>query len=101
ALGYLLKATGPVTLPTGETLTSENAALVLLNEAYFRYPDPKVQDAFFAAAAASIFDAVKSLQGSTKDLVDAVARSVDDRRLIFWSAIPEEQAMIAETSLAG
>lgn len=101
ALGYLLKATGPVTLPTGETLTSENAAPVLLNETYFRYPDPKVQDVFFAAAAASIFDAVKSGQGSTKELIDAIGQSVADRRLNFWSANPDEQVLIAETPLAG
>ena len=39
ALSYLLRATGPITLPTGETLTSENAADLLLNQVYLKYPE--------------------------------------------------------------
>ena len=62
ALSYLLEATGPVTLPTGDVLTSENAVPLLLNEVYQRYEDPADQDAFFAAAAATVFDALAQRQ---------------------------------------
>ena len=101
ALGYLLEATGPVVLPTGEKISGDNAASLLLNESYFLYPDPVEQDAFFASAASLIFDAVKSGKGDTMGLVTAITRAVDERRLNLWSADPEEQALLAETPMAG
>lgn len=64
-LGYLLQATGPVQLPTGDTLNSDNAVPLLLNEVYARYPNPAVQDAFFASAASSVFQKISS-GGSTR-----------------------------------
>ena len=60
ALSYMLRATGPITLPTGETLTSDNAVDVLLNEVYLKYPDPVDQNAVFASAAATVFTAFTS-----------------------------------------
>jgi len=101
ALGYLIKATGPITLPTGEKLTAKNASDLLLNEVYFKYPDPKVQDAFFAAAAASVFDVLQSGAGNTKGLIDALAKAVDEHRLLYYSFHEEEQKVIATTPLVG
>jgi hypothetical protein len=60
ALSYLLRATGPIQLPTGDELTSENAVKLLLQDVYVRYSQPGDQDTFFAAAAASIFARVSS-----------------------------------------
>ena len=40
ALSYLLRATGPVSLPSGDELTSENILPLLLDEVYRRYADP-------------------------------------------------------------
>jgi hypothetical protein len=100
-LSYLLQATGPVALDTGEQLTAENAVPLLLNEVYFKYKDPLAQDAFFAAAAVSIFDALKSGTGETKVLLNAIVRSVDEGRLKAWSANEAEQSLIAGTLLEG
>ena len=36
ALSYMLEPTGPIQLPTGETLTADNAVDLLLNEVYLR-----------------------------------------------------------------
>ena len=36
-LSYLLRATGPIALPTGDTLTSDNAVKLLLSDVYARY----------------------------------------------------------------
>ncbi len=101
ALSYLLAATGPVTLPTGDVLTSENAVPLLLNEVYFRYSDPAEQDAFFAAAAASVFQALTAGGSDPAALVEALSRAGDERRLLLWSAREEEQALLADTTLAG
>lgn len=101
ALSYLLQATGPVTLPTGETLTADNAVELLLNDVYERYEDPSDQDAFFAAAAATVFDSLATGSANPSALVTALGRAGDERRLLMWSAVPDDQAVLAETTLAG
>ncbi|UAJ80431.1 DUF4012 domain-containing protein [Leifsonia sp. ZF2019] len=100
-LAALLRATGPVAVPSGETLTSDNAVSLLLSEVYRRYPDPAQQDAFFAAAAAAVFQRVA--QGGTDGsaLVSALAAAASSRRILIWSAHPAEQSILATTSLAG
>ena len=101
ALSYLLEATGPVLLPTGDELTADNAVQLLLQDVYQRYERPRDQDAFFAAAAASVFDTVARGAGDPAAMVAALGRAGDERRLLLWSAVAEDQAVLAETSLAG
>lgn len=101
ALGYLLDATGPVTLPTGDIITSENAVQLLLTDVYSRYPDPAAQDVFFAAAAASVFSAVAGGNVDPVGLIGALAKSGSERRVLVWSADEVEQALLADTTLAG
>lgn len=101
ALSYLLRATGPVELPTGEQLTADDAIGLLLNGVYLRYPVPADQDAFFAATAAAVFAKITSDSVDPTRLVTALVRAGDERRLLMWSAIPDDQAVLAGTSLAG
>jgi hypothetical protein len=101
ALSYLLTATGPVTLPTGDVLTPDNVVETLLSTAYTRYSEPTEQDAFFAGAAATVFSAVSSGQLDASALITALARAGDERRLYLWSADDAEQSRLSETTLAG
>ncbi|WP_166790518.1 DUF4012 domain-containing protein [Cryobacterium tagatosivorans] len=101
ALSYLLKATGPVTLPTGDTLTDANAVSLLLNEVYGRYTDPRDQDAFFAAAAGSIFGAVTSGTGDTAALLTQLSRATDEGRLMYWSGDEAQREILADSRLSG
>lgn len=101
ALSYLLKATGPITLPTGDVVTPDNAVPLFLNQVYFRYSDPKVQDAFFAAAAASVFDAVQHGNLQTKPMLQALTQAVNEHRMLYWSADPAQQKLLADTALVG
>ncbi|NNC12961.1 DUF4012 domain-containing protein [Planctomonas sp. JC2975] len=100
ALSYLLKATGPVRVPTGETLTAQNAVKVLLSDSYAKYPVAQ-QDAFFAGAATSVFRAVTGGSASPSTMLSALARAAGEGRILVWSAHQNEQSSIAETSLAG
>ena len=100
-LSYLLEATGPITLPTGDVLTSENTVPLLLNEVYQRYPSQQEQDAFFEAAAASVFSALSSGDADPARLVSALATAGAERRLLMWSANEQEQAVLAGTTLEG
>jgi hypothetical protein len=100
-LSYLLKATGPITLATGDELTADNAVPLLLGEVYARYEDPAKQDAFFAAAAGAVFDAVKSGRADPALLIDALAQAGREYRVLINSAHDDEQAVLADTTLAG
>lgn len=101
ALSYLLAATGPVTLPTGEDLTSENAVPFLLSDVYAKYPDPAVQDAVFAAAAKAVFDRISSGGMDSKALLSALVTAGNEGRLHLWSSHEEDQQILAGTTLAG
>ncbi|BDV29758.1 DUF4012 domain-containing protein [Microbacterium terricola] len=101
ALSYLLEATGPITLTSGDVLTADNAVQLLLNDVYKRYPEPADQDEFFALAAASVFDALSTGAADPATLVQALGRAGDERRLLIWSAIADDQDVLTGTTLAG
>ncbi len=101
ALSYLLEVTGPITLTSGDVLSAENAVGLLLTEVYQRFPDPVDQDIFFANAATAVFQAVASGTGDPKALLEALAKAGDENRVLVWSALPEEQAVLADTTLSG
>ncbi|WP_170228505.1 DUF4012 domain-containing protein [Nesterenkonia populi] len=101
ALSYILEATGPVELPTGDVLTSDNVVDLLLNEVYLRYEDPAEQDVFFAVASDAIFDALLGGDADPAASMQAITRAIDERRLLVWSADEEEQALLEGTQVAG
>ncbi|WP_062387909.1 DUF4012 domain-containing protein [Demequina iriomotensis] len=97
ALGWMLDGAPPIEV--GDfTLRSGNAARVLLNETYLKYPDPKDQDAFFADASAALFDAVASGKATA---LGGVERAIEAGRLLVWSADADEQRKLADTGIAG
>ena len=100
-LAHLLGATGPVRLATGQVLTAQNAAQVLMNSVYLDLLDPVEQDRFFAATAATVFAALTGGRAEPSALLEALARSAREGRLMLWSAHAEEQALLAGTVLSG
>jgi hypothetical protein len=101
ALSYLLTAIGPVNLPTGDTLTADNAVPLLLSESYSRWPDTSQQDAFFAAAAVAVFSQVAAGSADGTALIRSLVQAGEERRMLVWSAHPDEQRVLATTTLAG
>jgi hypothetical protein len=100
-LSYLLAATGPITLATGDVLSAENAVQLLLTDVYTRYDQAADQDAFFAAAAASVFTAVAGGSADPVKLLTALSKAGDEHRVLVWSAHKEDQAVLADTTIAG
>lgn len=100
-LSYLLGATGPVTLPTGEQLNADNAASLLLDEVYRRYPDPRDQDAYFQSAAAAVFQALADGHADGHAMAAALRRAGAERRLLMWNADADDQAVLDGTPLQG
>ncbi|SMG16058.1 DUF4012 domain-containing protein [Agreia pratensis] len=101
ALSYLLKATGPVQLATGDQLTSDNAVTLLLQDVYARYPDPVQQDAFFASAASAVFDKLAAGAVDPSALVSALAQASSENRVLIWSANDGEQQLLAKNRVTG
>jgi hypothetical protein len=99
-IGYLLAATGPVTIADGLQLESGNAVRVLLSDVYRDYP-AGAQDAVYASAASAVFSKVASGSADATALVRALAQAGTERRLLIWSAHPSEQSVLASTTLAG
>ncbi|KGJ72369.1 hypothetical protein GY21_15860 [Cryobacterium roopkundense] len=99
-LSYLLRATGPITLPTGEVLTADNAVQLLLGDAYEKY-EPIQQNDFFAGAAAAVFTAVSGGDVDPVALIEALGEAGGEHRVLVWSAHPDEQAVLADTTIAG
>ncbi|WP_202565997.1 DUF4012 domain-containing protein [Agreia sp. COWG] len=101
ALSYLLRATGPITLPTGDQLTSDNAVKLLLQDVYAKYKNPAEQDAFFASAAAAVFEKISGGNVDPSALVTALGQAGDENRVLVWSAHDDDQQVLADTTLAG
>ncbi|MEU1886876.1 DUF4012 domain-containing protein [Micromonospora rifamycinica] len=99
-LSYLLQATGPVRVPGDATLVSSQVVRTLLSDAY-QGRDDSGQDAFFAASASAVFDAFLTKKVNPRGLLSALDRSITERRILFWSARPEEQRTFHDTRLAG
>lgn len=100
ALSYLLRATGPITLPTGEVLTSENAVQLLLTDVYAN-DDPTDQDAVFASAASAVFAALSDGHADPMALISALAQAGDEHRILIWSAHERDQKLLQGTTLTG
>lgn len=115
ALSHILDATGPVELAFDDpsvtdllvhsglptSLSSENVVPTLLSDVYAAIEDPKLQDVYFAAVAAEIFDALSSGTTDGQALIHAFTRTTGEGRLYVWSANADQQAIIASTDLAG
>ena len=100
-LSGILKATGPVKLPTGDTLTSSNAVKLLLSDVYARYEQPSEQDQFFATAASAVFNRLSAGSVDGKKLLSALAAAGDAHRILIWSAHSSDQRVLLTTTLAG
>lgn len=100
-LSYLLEATGPISLPTGDEINADNAVSLLLNEVYLRYEDPAQQDEFFQATAAAVFDAVASGSADPRAFLDALTRATSEHRVLIWNENEEHQAVLDGTALQG
>ena len=101
ALAHVLAATGPVTTAGGVELTSANAVELLLHTVYRDIADPAAQDVFYASAASAVFNAVASGRGNAAAMVEALAQSAREGRVLVWSAHADEQARLLGTVLSG
>lgn len=100
-LSYILRATGPINLATGDELTSDDAVKILLSDVYARYPKNDDQDAFFASAAVEVFDAVSSGDFKPVPFSNAIVQAIDEHRVYFHSFDEDIESAFDGSRLAG
>ncbi|MET4640082.1 DUF4012 domain-containing protein [Mycetocola sp. 2940] len=107
ALSYVLRATGPLPLATGDTLTSDNLVPLLLNEVYLKYDsgnnrrDNLAQDLVYANAVDVTFGELSAGRFDPAALVGALSQGWDERRILFWSAHEDVQSQLETIGLNG
>jgi hypothetical protein len=104
ALGYLLDATGPVTVAKGEIVSAANAASFAMSTIYERFPsegETPQRDAQLQRVGMAALQALLSGRGETWDLARALTRAVDERRVLVHVDDPDVQAQLLETPVAG
>ena len=103
-LGYLLTASGPATLPSGERLTGSNVADLTMRAVYARYAAPSQvlqRKAFLQVVARAALGRLLSGAGSARGELAALARAAGESRLLVYSTHPAEEAQLAATALGG
>jgi hypothetical protein len=101
ALSYVLGATGPVRVADGSTLTAGTAVRRLLVDAYAQMSSAEQKNRYFASVARAVFEAIGRGVASPSRAIAALARAAGERRLLVWSAHPEEEAALSGTVLEG
>ena len=101
AFGYLLRATGPVRLPSGERVTADGAVGLTMMGVYARFAANGPRDAYMRAVARTVVEALLSGRGNPRALLSELSRAAGERRLLLYSARPGEQRELAGTALAG
>jgi hypothetical protein len=102
ALADLLRATGPVRLSDGTSVSGDNAVRLLESEVYQRFPNAQSDRyAFLAETARQAFAALsgRSLDGPA--LIRQFARSVSSGHLQLWAADPQVQADLLRSKVSG
>ena len=101
ALSYLLGAVGPVTMSDGEVISKDNVVELTESTAYTRFPTDQIaRKQYLQDIANAVVTKITGKVKSPRQLLDALGRSVSERRIAVWSAVPDEQKILEETSLA-
>lgn len=101
ALSYVMRGAGSISAPSGRELTAQNVVSFLLSTVYRENPDPVAQDLVFAAVGRAVFDDLVGGAGTAREVLRGVAQGADERRVLLWSARPEEQERLDATVVGG
>ena len=101
ALGYILGATGPVTMPDGEVITQDNVVELTESTSYTRFPTDQIaRKKYLQDIAGEVVKKVTGRVEAPRKLLDALGKAVSERRIAVWSSSPADQKLLEETPLA-
>jgi len=99
-LAHLIEATGPLTLDSGEQVTAENTASLLMSEPYERFgADNAAMDAYFNEVTSKMFSALTSGNWEFGAMWDQLVRSASEGRIQMWFDDPGLEAFATEYGL--
>ncbi|MDQ1597519.1 MAG: hypothetical protein QOI70_943, partial [Microbacteriaceae bacterium] len=107
ALSYILRATTPVQLASGDVLTPDNLVPFLLNQVYQRIntghaqADNAAQDVLYGEAVSATFAKLSGGPLDPKLLIAALQQAHTEGRINYWSSHPAEEAVLVKANLNG
>ena len=102
ALSYMLKATGPITLPSGKILTSENLVSETLSAAYKEYEkDNAARKQYLVSIINATFKQLLEGGFNKLQMARALQRGIIENRILVYSTESGVEKELAKTRLAG
>lgn len=102
ALGRLLHVVGSVTTSDGTVVTAENAADLLMRDAYYRFDnDLAGRITFLGDVTRAVFSRVTGAGVPASTLGRTLVDLSHDRRLTAWSPDPRSQAALERLEVSG
>ncbi|WP_307190346.1 DUF4012 domain-containing protein [Gordonia desulfuricans] len=100
ALSYVLKVTGPLTLPGGEKITADNVVPITLSTSYERFADNnQARKDYLQSISKAAVKQLSTFKGDTSALLEALGRGVHERRIMVYSTDPDEEKILQTTNL--
>lgn len=101
ALSYILGAVGPVTMPDGEVVTTDNIVELTESTSYVRFPtDQTARKNYLQDIAKAVVKKITEPVKSPRQLLDALGKAISERRIAVWSSSPDDQKLLEGTPLA-
>ena len=102
ALSYMLKATGPITLPSGKILTAENLVAQTLSTAYKEYEkDNAARKQYLVSIINATFKPLLSGEFSKLQMARALRQGIVENRILVYATESSVEAELVKTRLAG
>jgi hypothetical protein len=102
ALSYILRSTGPITLNSGEKITSENLVEGTLKDAYKRFEkDNKARKQYLVDIMNATVKLLNSGEYSKLKMAQAIRDGIVANRILLYSTVESAQKKLSETRLGG
>lgn len=102
SLSYVLKATGPITLASGEIITTENVVAETLQKAYKRYEkDNNARKQYLVDIMNAAASKITSGQFSKIEMAKAIKRGLIENRILLYSRDQVAQKELSSVRLGG
>ena len=102
ALSYILKSTGPITLPNGEKITAENVVSETLEKAYKRFEkDNKARKDYLVQILDAAAAKIVSLEFDKRKMLSGITQGIIENRILIYSKDKEAEKTLSTTRIAG
>jgi hypothetical protein len=102
ALSYILRSTGPITLNSGEQITSDNLVADTLKDAYKRFEkDNKARKAYLVDIMNATVKHLNSGDYSKLKMAQAIRDGIVANRILFYSTDKSAQSLLSKVRLGG